>query len=65
MQPKDAQAELSGNVRQLKALALKREKQATVEQLERARPSGDFKQEDALLEQLFRKARQRRVVAPE
>jgi DNA primase len=65
MQPKDAQAELSGNVRQLKALALKRDKQATVEQLERARPSGDFKQEDALLEQLFRKARQRRVVAPE
>jgi DNA primase len=65
MQAKDAQAELSGNVRQLKALALKRDKQATVEQLERARPSGDFKQEDALLEQLFRKARQRRVVAPE
>jgi DNA primase len=65
MQAKDAQAELSGNVRQLKALALKRDKQATVEQLERARPSGDFKQEDALLEQLFSKARQRRVVAPE
>jgi DNA primase len=65
MQPKDAQAELSGNVRRLKALALKRDKQATVEQLERARPSGDSEQQFALLEEHFRKARQRRAVAPE
>ncbi|MGC4092211.1 MAG: hypothetical protein QM756_30890 [Polyangiaceae bacterium] len=41
----DAQAVLSGNVRQLKALVLKRDKKTAVEELERARRTGDFDQQ--------------------
>jgi DNA primase len=61
----DAQAELSGNVRQLKALVLSREKKSVVEELERAQRSGDREQEDMLLAEYFRKVRQHKVVAPE
>jgi len=61
----NAQGELSGNVKHLKALVLQRDKKTVVEELERARRTGDFEQEQALLEQFSRKARQRRVVASE
>jgi DNA primase len=61
----DAQVELAGNVRQLKALVLSRDKKTVVEELERARRTGDFDRERALLGELYQKARQHRVVASE
>jgi DNA primase len=61
----DAQIELAGNVRQLKALVLSRDKKTVVEELERARRTGDFDRERALLGELYQKARQHRVVASE
>jgi hypothetical protein len=65
LKAEDAQVVLSGNVRQLKALVLRRDKKTVVEELERARRTGDFERELALLEERYRKARQHRVVAPE
>jgi hypothetical protein len=65
LKAEDAQAVLSGTVRQLKALVLKRDKKTVLEELERARRTGDFELERALLEQHSRKVRQHRVVAPE
>ncbi|HET9960479.1 MAG TPA: DNA primase [Polyangiaceae bacterium] len=61
----DAQSELSGNIRQLKALVLRRDKRNVVEELERARRTGDFEQEQELLKQLFSRARQHRAVVSE
>lgn len=59
----DARAELSGNVRQLKALVLSREKRTVAEELERTQRTGDFDQEMALLSALYRKARQNKLLA--
>lgn len=65
LKAEDAQIVLSGNVRQLKALVLRRDKKTVVEELERARRTGDFERELSLLEERYRKARQHRLVAPE
>ncbi|MFZ5894279.1 MAG: DNA primase [Myxococcota bacterium] len=65
LKAEDAQAVLSGNVRQLKALVLKRDKKTAVEELERARRTGDFDQQLEVLKQRFDKERRHRVVAPE
>jgi DNA primase len=57
----DARIELSGNVRQLKALGHSRETKAVAEEL--GRGTRDFQQEARILEALFQKARQRKVLA--
>jgi DNA primase len=53
----DARAELVDNVKKLQSLELKREKSEVTEELEAAQRIGDSKQEDALLLQIFEKAR--------
>jgi DNA primase len=55
----DARRELVDNVKKLQSLELKREKSEVTEELEAAQRIGDAKQEDALLQQLFEKARAR------
>jgi DNA primase len=57
----DARTELSGNVRQLKALVLSRETKAVAEEL--GRGARDFEQEAKMLGALFQKARERKVLA--
>jgi hypothetical protein len=59
--PEDARTELSGNVRQLKALVLSRETKAVAEEL--GRGARDPEQENRMLRALFEKARQRKVLA--
>jgi DNA primase len=59
--PEDARTELSGNVRQLKALVLSRETKAVA--LELGRGTRDVEQQNRMLEALFEKARQRKVLA--
>jgi DNA primase len=59
--PEDARTELSGNVRQLKALVLSRETKAVAEEL--GRGARDFEQETRMLGALFQKARERKVLA--
>ncbi|MFO7181551.1 MAG: DNA primase [Pseudomonadota bacterium] len=59
----DAYTELSGNVRQLRALVLSREKMTVVEELERAKRTGNFEEQQALLGELFRKARRHKASA--
>ena len=59
--PEDARTELSGNVRQLKALVLSRETKAVAEEL--GRGARDFEQEAKMLGALFQKARERKVLA--
>jgi DNA primase len=61
----DAQAELVGNVRQLKAIALTRDTESVVEELGRTRTAGDFERDLQVLDQLFKKARRHRIVASE
>ena len=61
----DARAELIGNVRQLESLGLRTNKKTVVEELERARRTGDFEQEALLLAQYASNVRKRRVVASE
>jgi DNA primase len=53
----DARVELVDNVTKLQSLELKREKSEVTEELEAAQRIGDSKQEDALLLQIFEKAR--------
>ena len=53
----DARVELVDNVKKLQSLELKREKSEVTEELEAAQRIGDSKQEDALLLQIFEKAR--------
>jgi hypothetical protein len=55
----DARVELVDNVKKLRSLELKREKSDVTEELEEMQRLGDSKQEDALLHQLFEKARAR------
>jgi DNA primase len=55
----DARTELVDNVKKLRSLELKREKSDVTEELEEMQRLGDSKQEDALLQQLFEKARAR------
>jgi hypothetical protein len=55
----DARRELVDNVKKLQSLELKREKSEVTDELEAAQRIGDAKQEDALLQQLFEKARAR------
>ncbi|HLV66764.1 MAG TPA: DNA primase [Polyangiaceae bacterium] len=59
----DAYTELSGNVRQLRALVLSREKMTVVEELERAKRTGNFEEQQSLLGELFRKARRHKASA--
>ncbi len=61
----EAQAELAGNVRQLKALALTRDRETVVQELGRTRTAGDFERDLQVLDQLFKKARRHRIVASE
>jgi len=56
----DARVELVDNVKKLQALELKREKSEVTEELEAAQRIGDSKQEDALLLQIYDKARRAR-----
>ena len=63
--PEDARAEVSGNVRQLKTLVLSRDKKTAVEELERAARTGDFEQQQVLLQALFLKARQNKTLVSE
>ena len=53
----DARVELVDNVTKLQSLELKREKSEVTEELEAAQRIGDSKQEDALLLQIYDKAR--------
>jgi len=53
----DARMELSGNVKKLQSLELTREKSEVTDELEVAQRIGDSKQEDALLQQIYEKAR--------
>jgi DNA primase len=53
----DARDELVKNVRQLQTLELKRELSEVTDELAQLQRTGDSKQEDALLHQLFEKAR--------
>jgi DNA primase len=55
----DARVELVDNVKKLQSLELKREKSEVTEELEAAQRIGDSKQEDALLQQLFEKRKQK------
>lgn len=59
--PDDARSELAGNVRQLKALMLSREKQSVVEELKRTQRMGDPKKEDEMLSALFDRTRKTRL----
>jgi hypothetical protein len=52
--------ELVDNVKKLQSLELKREKSEVTEELEAAQRIGDSKQEDALLLQIYDKARRAR-----
>ena len=61
----EAQAELAGTVRQLKALALTRDRETVVQELGRTRTAGDFERDLQVLDQLFKKARRHRIVASE
>jgi DNA primase len=56
----DARVELVDNVKKLQSLELKREKSEVTEELEAAQRIGDAKQEDALLQQIYEKARRAR-----
>ena len=56
----DARIELVDNVKKLQSLELKREKSDVTEELEAMQRTGDSKQEDALLHQMFEKARARK-----
>ncbi|RYZ09542.1 MAG: DNA primase [Myxococcales bacterium] len=56
----DAKVELVDNVKKLQSLELKREKSEVTEELEAAQRIGDSKQEDALLLQIYEKARRAR-----
>ena len=56
----DARGELVDNVKKLQSLELKREKSEVTEELEAAQRIGDAKQEDALLQQIYEKARRAR-----
>jgi hypothetical protein len=56
----DARVELVDNVKKLQSLELKREMSDVTEELEEMQRTGDAKQEDALLHQLFEKARARK-----
>jgi len=56
----DARVELVDNVKKLQSLELKREKSEVTEELEAAQRIGDSKQEDALLQQIYEKARRAR-----
>jgi DNA primase len=56
----DARVELVDNVKKLQSLELKREKSEVTEELEAAQRIGDSKQEDALLLQIYEKARRAR-----
>jgi DNA primase len=56
----DAKVELVDNVKKLQSLELKREKSEVTEELEAAQRIGDSKQEDALLLQIYEKARRTR-----
>jgi len=53
----DAKTELVDNVKKLQSLELKREKSEVTEELEALQRTGDSKQEDVLLQQIFEKAR--------
>jgi DNA primase len=53
----DAKTELVDNVKKLQSLELKREKSEVTEELEALQRTGDSKQEDLLLQQIFEKAR--------
>jgi len=53
----DARTELVDNVKKLQSLELKREKSEVTEELEALQRTGDSKQEDVLLQQIFEKAR--------
>lgn len=53
----DAKTELVDNVKKLQSLELKREKSEVTEELEALQRTGDAKQEDVLLQQIFEKAR--------
>jgi DNA primase len=55
----DATTELLGNVEKLKRLALKRQRSAVIEDLERAAQVGDFDREMLLLREHMRRARER------
>lgn len=59
--PDDARTELAGNVRQLRALMLSREKKSVVEELERTRRTGDSQKEDEMLSALFERTRRTRL----
>jgi len=56
----DARTELVDNVKKLQSLELKREKSEVTEELEALQRIGDPKQEDALLQQIYEKARRAR-----
>ena len=56
----DARVELVDNVTKLQSLELKREKSEVTEELEALQRIGDPKQEDALLQQIYEKARRAR-----
>ena len=56
----DAKTELVDNVKKLQSLELKREMSDVTEELAEIERTGDSKQEDALLHQLFEKARARK-----
>jgi DNA primase len=56
----DARVELVDNVKKLQSLELKREKSEVTEELEALQRVGDAKQEDALLQQIYEKARRAR-----
>ncbi len=56
----DARVELVDNVKKLQSLELKREKSEVTEELEALQRIGDAKQEDALLQQIYEKARRAR-----
>jgi hypothetical protein len=56
----DAKIELVDNVKKLQSLELKREMSDVTEELAEIERTGDSKQEDALLHQLFEKARARK-----
>jgi hypothetical protein len=53
----DARVELVDNVKKLQSLEFKREKSEVTEELEMLQRLGDSKQEDALLQQIYEKAR--------
>lgn len=55
----DAKSELLENLGKLKRLELRRQKNEAVSELERAAQSGDVEQEDALLREQMRRARER------